>query len=615
MERREVSITTLLDSKGRAQAGTDITLAPLACWKHKKKEHSVSNNRAVSVDALMSSVPARAGSFTKRADGASSIDLPVRETGESKCTKSWVLHPGGIRRTIWNMAVALGVLHDLIFVPMYVFNLPSTPFFKIMEWITQIFWNFDMLVSLFTGYYDEGVLVLELRKAFLHYAKTWMCFDLCLITMDWAIVWLDTLGSEQEDFIQWSRTISMLRFLRLIRMLRWVKLRRVNEVFQELLHTQAASLYYSLIGSIARLLILNHLVACCWYAVGDLGGATGWVATNSGMASEGVFHKYLVCMNWAFAQLSVGSSELTPSNTLEFAFCVIVAFRSLLTYSTLISTMTSLLSGLSKIKEDETSEFRMLRSYLVHHDIGKELQQKVTRFLQHQYGLRQQAKSADAQVPLLQMLSVRLQGELSFAKYRKALGRLAFVDELLVMNDLVLMQVLHKLATKAVRDVAAAGKDVIFLAGDTATAAVFKVSGEVTYFFGHEKSAVSNSTWIAEHCLWTPWVHLGDLVSEDFSRLVVIHVQEFCNILSENTRAHSAAVIHARDFISAMRSRPQWTDILPQKETHHQYSERETALHQLRCCGLLKSSLPGARMAPQPARFHDLVHAQDPAQR
>ena len=48
-----------------------------------------------------------------------------------------------------------------------------------------------------------------------------------------------------------------------------------QEVFQELLHTQAASLYYSLIGSVARLLILNHLVACCWYAVGDLGGATG----------------------------------------------------------------------------------------------------------------------------------------------------------------------------------------------------------------------------------------------------------------------------------------------------------------------------------------------------
>ena len=233
MERREVSITTLLDSKSRAHTETDITLAPLACWKHKKKEkNSVSNNRAVSVDALMSSAPARGGSFTKRADGASSIDLPVSTSRKNACCKSWVLHPGGIRRTIWNMAVALGVLHDLIFIPMYVFDLPSTPFFKIMEWITQIFWNMDMLVSLFTGYYDEGVLILEFKKTVLHYAKTWMCFDLCLISMDWAIVWLDTLGSEQEGFIQWSRTISMLRFLRLIRMLRWVKLRRVNDAWQ-----------------------------------------------------------------------------------------------------------------------------------------------------------------------------------------------------------------------------------------------------------------------------------------------------------------------------------------------------------------------------------------------
>ena len=219
----------------------------------------------------------------------------------------------------------------------------------------------------------------------------------------------------------------------------------------------------------------------------------------------------------------------------------------------------------------------MLRSYLVFHDIGKELQQKVTRFLQHQYGLRQQAKSADAQVPLLELLSSRLQGELSFAKYRKALERLAFVDELLMSNDLVLMQVLHKLAVKAVRDTVAAGKDVIFLAGDVASASFFKVSGDLTYFHSNEQYEIVNSTWISEHCLWTPWVHLGDLVSQDFSRLVVIHVQEFCDILRENARAHSAAANYAKDFIASMRTRPLWTDILPQKactNLHHATSSR-----------------------------------------
>ena len=69
------------------------------------------------------------------------------------------------------------------------------------------------------------------------------------------------------------------------------------------------------------------------------------------------------------------------------------------------------------------------------------------------------------------------------------------------------MQVLHRLAMKAVRDTVVAGKDVIFLAGDTATASYFKVGGEITYFHSSEKDSVSNATWVAEHCLWTPWVH------------------------------------------------------------------------------------------------------------
>lgn len=63
-----------------------------------------------------------------------------------------------------------------------------------------------------------------------------MPFDVLLICLDWAIVWV---SAADAGLAQWSRTLTMLRFLRLARMLRWVKLQRVNEVFQELLHSQA----------------------------------------------------------------------------------------------------------------------------------------------------------------------------------------------------------------------------------------------------------------------------------------------------------------------------------------------------------------------------------------
>ena len=50
--------------------------------------------------------------------------------------------------------------------------------------------------------------------------------------------------------------------------------------------------------------------------------------------------------------------------------------RSLITSATLISTMSSLIAGLRKIEQDETTEFRLLRRYLKHNEIRSDVGQK-----------------------------------------------------------------------------------------------------------------------------------------------------------------------------------------------------------------------------------------------
>ena len=159
------------------------------------------------------------------------------------------------------------------------------------------------------------------------------------------------------------------------------------------------SLYYGLASSIAHLMVLNHLIACAWFGVHHL-SSDNWVAASNMEDSE-IIHQYLVCLNWAFAQLGVGSSNAKPINSLEFAFCILIAFRSLITSSTLISTVSNLMAGLSKIKEDETNEFRLLRAYLAANDIQQQLTQKVTQFLQFQYALRQEARQGLERYSLL----------------------------------------------------------------------------------------------------------------------------------------------------------------------------------------------------------------------
>ena len=58
-------------------------------------------------------------------------------------------------------------------------------FSRFQDWFIQIFWNVDLMVSFLTGYYDEGALIFSLPKIALHYAKTWLLFDLSLLSMDW----------------------------------------------------------------------------------------------------------------------------------------------------------------------------------------------------------------------------------------------------------------------------------------------------------------------------------------------------------------------------------------------------------------------------------------------
>lgn len=588
--RRDKSLKTLLKVQGQslaASATEAIELKPHDCW--------TSSNVKPQGPMVRQKLSEERGErqYTK---SRREIETPITlEEAASPMVRKCVLHPGGTWRTFWNVLVALCIFYDLLVIPLYVFDIPSNVFLAVAGWYIQLFWNADFVISFFTGFYDEGTLVLAPSRIACHYARTWMLFDISLISMDWSFVVMDTMDAAEAASLQWSRSLRMLRFLRLVRMLRWVKLRRVNEVFQEYFHSQAASLYYGLASSIAHLMILNHLIACAWFGVSRL-STDNWVL-DSNIEEEWMGHQYLVCLNWAFAQLGVGSSSAKPTNSLEFAFCILITFRSLITSSTLISTVSNLMAGLSKIKEDENTEFRLLRCYLSHNDIQPELGQKVTQFLQHQYTLRQEARSADMDVPLLELLSHQLRGELQFARHRKSLRKLAFVDDMIEGEDLQTLHVLHRLAMTALSNASVASKDIIFFSGTRASHAYLKLSGDLIYFTENaEEESVDSSAWIAEICLWTPWVYLGDLMAEDVTRLAILDADQFCEIMAQSWLTQRAAAKHARQYLETLRlkqDQTEWTDLFPRDDPQRSVSAGPFAADlPKQCCPRFFSKTP-----------------------
>lgn len=558
-----------------------IDLKMHECWKVKKptgkQQAGGTNTRRMSVEFA-----------APQTTVASTAEMEKSHGGFNRC----VLHPGGLFRTVWNLMVALCVLHDLVLIPLSAFDLVETTLLSVLQWLVLLSWDCDLVVSLLTGFYDNGTLVMVPTQIWIHYAKTWMIFDLSLITLDWTLVALGGAGPER-DSDQWQ-TLRLLRSLRLVRMLRMIKLRRAHEAFQEMLHSQASSLYFGLVSSLGYLLVRNHFIACGWFAVSHLDSQVNWVL-ELGLDSQSVAYQYLTCMNWAFAQLGVGSSSAKPVNSLEMGFCILIAFRSLMTSATLISTVSNLMAGLSKIKEDENTEFRLLRCYLKQNDIPQPLSQKVTQFLQHQYSLRQEARSADMEVPVLTLLSKQLQGELQFARYHKALCQLQVVHDLDQMRDLQVLQVMQRMSRTAISNTVVASKDVIFLAGAEAKAAYFTQSGSLTYFHDDGQQTVDCNSWIAEVCIWTPWVYMGDLVAEDVSRLAILDVDEFCETLGASWMTQNAARRYAEDFLENMRKQTTWTDIVKVNFDEDDSVEAENAAEPLG----FWTRLFGRRLAPR----------------
>ncbi|CAJ1381153.1 unnamed protein product [Effrenium voratum] len=442
-----------------------------------------------------------------------------------------------------------------------------------------LFWNLDFFASLCTGFYDEGRLIMSWKRIAVNYAKTWMFFDLSLISMDWSFRILDWAHQAPGN---WSKSLRMLRFLRLLRMLRWIKLRKINEVTQELFHTQAASLYYGLFSSIATLLVTNHLLACAWFAMSHV-YAENWV-TDLGIENGSVEYQYLTCLNWAFAQLGVGSSPAQATNSLETAFCIFSAFRSLITSSTLISTVSNLMAWLSKIKEDESDEFRRLRAHLANHNIPHALSQKITNFLQYQYAVRKEARSADVAVPLLDLLSQQLQGELQFARYEQALRKLVLLEELMETADRQVVHTLHCLAVRAVRTTVVAGQDVVFLAGQEADCAYLKLTGAVSYLLDGERKEFDESGWMAEVSLWVPWFYLGDLVSEDVTRLVAVDAEGFAKAVGKCWTTQRSARKYAARFVEVMQKETNWSDMLTLRPALPRTHSILTAAKSGHCC-------------------------------
>eukprot|EP00913_Durusdinium_trenchii_P027349 g25658.t1 len=76
-------------------------------------------------------------------------------------------------KSLWSVLGMMFLIFDIIVIPLRFFNLPDWwSFADAMNVVTLCYWNMDILVSFFTGYYHRGILVMKPRRIAVHYLRT-----------------------------------------------------------------------------------------------------------------------------------------------------------------------------------------------------------------------------------------------------------------------------------------------------------------------------------------------------------------------------------------------------------------------------------------------------------
>eukprot|EP00448_Togula_jolla_P034476 CAMPEP_0170638866 /NCGR_PEP_ID=MMETSP0224-20130122/39310_1 /TAXON_ID=285029 /ORGANISM="Togula jolla, Strain CCCM 725" /LENGTH=165 /DNA_ID=CAMNT_0010969115 /DNA_START=42 /DNA_END=536 /DNA_ORIENTATION=+ len=162
-------------------------------------------------------------------------------------------------------------------------------------------------MSFRTSHFLQATLQEDAWVVARRYAKTWMIPDLCIITVDWAIL----LAYGSGNLAKLLRASRALKAVRCVRLLRLMKLQNLVKPVQDQVSSNLMHLSLTLFKLVFSLITMIHLITCGWYAIGA-SSETGWKsyhAPDVSNDSKDIVFWYTAAARWTLAQIN-GRTDL-----------------------------------------------------------------------------------------------------------------------------------------------------------------------------------------------------------------------------------------------------------------------------------------------------------------
>lgn len=256
-------------------------------------------------------------------------------------------------------------------------------FFEVMDLLIDILFFMDILMSMLSAYYLNGVLVEDLKTLATQYVKSWFWFDL------FSTFPYDYFVEMDASYLFLTKISKLLKILKLFRIARIKEQFTKNQISKKIFNYFRVGQQLSEFISFSLIIIvLTHVTGCFWFFLTKIYEQDTWYehAILDGLISpnSSELEVYILSFYWAISTIcTVGFGEVFPNNPLEKIFNLIWIMVGVAFYSYTVGTLSTILNNFNKKKSTISSRFAFLRELNEEKNIDKKLLEKITINLEY----------------------------------------------------------------------------------------------------------------------------------------------------------------------------------------------------------------------------------------
>jgi len=468
----------------------------------------------------------------------------TEKVGSTACERRLMLSPDSTKRITWDILSLFVLGYDVMMTPLLAFDLPEVAFMTVADLCTTAFWTIDIVLSFTTGYREMYAPEMRWRKVAVRYMSRTFVPDLLIAGFDWSMYVMKTGMANATDVMRVSKFIRAARILRILRLLRLMRLPGIFRGFKRYVQSEATMAFLVISRSLLLIIVVNHFVACAWYAVGFT-DSPSWVGKLNEERDADFFYSYFSALHWSITQFTPASMEVVPTNAGERAFAICVVFFGLVLFGSFVSSITTTMAALRASKFHEIQTKEKIRRYMCENNVSMQLGSRISNFLMsYRFTTQQPVHRKD--IAIFRVLPKNLQLMLDWEVNQPVLSRHPLLHHVSEVDSVSMLQ-LSGLAEEMSLSIC----QELFHPGKQATAMYFTLSGILRCYHGFDESNpmevdCMGHRWLCEPALWLRWRHRGRVVAVTTCSFLVLGSSALHSVISHRPRLHTACMEYAR---------------------------------------------------------------------